>query len=141
MRLIALVMALAGSTACAAAAPWEPSAEPTPEATSQPPSPSPSALMLVLTGAALLHAGCWDEPVLLEGEEVRIRNEADELIAVGTVGERRGDSISWEIEVEVPEARFYLIEVDADDTEDQTVTPDELAEGDVLLVANPPGCD
>lgn len=144
MRRAVLAVSFAALTACGSTtgqATTEPPSEPTPEATSQPPSRTPSAQMLVLTGAALLHADCWDEPVLLEGQEIRIRNEAGELIAVGTVGDRRGDSLNWEVEVEVPEARFYVIEVGADDTEDQTLTPAELADGDVLLVANPPSCD
>lgn len=127
-------------TACAA--PAEPITAPTPATTTQPPSTSASAeLTYVLSGHAIPHLSCWDDPILSEGTEVRIRDEADELIAVGNVGERDRDTLRWAVEIEVPAARFYVVEIGVGDTEDQTFTPEELAEGDLLLVANSADCD
>ena len=130
--------ALATTTACAAetASTPQPTSEPTPVASEE--QPSPSAETLLLAGRATYHISCAGSS-LLDGDEVRVRGETGELIAVGAIGRRVGDALSWEVEVEVPEARFYVVEVGADDTEDQTFAPDDLAE-DVLLVANPPGC-
>jgi hypothetical protein len=101
------------------------------------PTPEPTPAMVRLTGTALPHDECWFEVPLDEGTEIRVRDGAGELIALGKTGERLGDDgLALEVDFEVPEADFYVIEVGSDDTEDQTFSLAEVQEGDILLVAN-----
>ena len=90
-----------------------------------------------MTARATLHISCFG--VNLAGQDVRISDESGALVAVSTIDERTGEG-PWTVEFEVPPAPFYTVEVGTNDTEDQAFTEAEMAEGDLLLVANPADC-
>jgi hypothetical protein len=92
--------------------------------------------MIRLTGTALPHLECWYEVPLHEGTEIRVRDGAGELIALGETGRRVGEALALEVDFEVPEASFYVVEVGPDDSAAQTFSLEEVQEGDLVLVAD-----